>query len=316
MGAPYTTTAECNNNKNNRVQSPVTQNPTVDVGVEMQGLRLALNTAQTGRTFQDRSHVMRLLTRPTAGTPTTTANAAVNNGFNANALGTNANNAQAQAGTTAMIPKIYNLNVQGKRGNIVQTFPAVEYNFWPKTLQVKTGECIAMQWTGSNTNNNGNPAGDGQAGDAGEGRGGSDRSNIMQLLNLNSTYPLPLDTGVAPDFFENSKCYETYTGNAISSGSTAGAGTTEAQKLANLATKDVQSYLLSGGLYPKYENIGNLAALDGNGADELDVLLNNSPASMRGVTCCPQTPGVYTFTCTRNNNFSNRDQKLVITVTN
>jgi len=308
--APYATTAACNNNKNNRVQSPVTQNPTVDVGVEMQGLRLALNTAQTGRTFQDRSHAMRLLSRPQAGTQSTTANAAVNTGFQANALGLNAGNAQAQAGTTAMTPKIWNLNVQGKRGNIVQTFPAVEYDFWPKKLDVKVGECIAMQWTGSNTHNNGNPAGDGQAGDAGEGRGGSDRSNMMQLLNKNSTYPVPLDTGVIPDFFQLSKCYETYTGNAISSGAP---GTAAAA--ANLAAKDVQTYLLSGGLYPKYENIGNIDALDGNGADELDVLLNNSPASMRGVTCCPGTPGVYTFTCTRNNNFSNRDQKLEITVT-
>merc|ERR1712117_778914 len=202
--APYATTAECNNNKNNRVQSPVTQNPTVDVGVEMQGLRLALNTAQTGRTFQDRSHVMRLIRRPTAGAQSGTANAAVNQGFQANALGLNAGNAQANAGTTPMNPKIYNLNVQGKRGNIVQTFPAVEYDFWPKTLQVKTGECIAMQWTGSNTHNNGNPAGDGQAGDAGEGRGGSDRSNIMQLQSMRQSYPMAYDQHES--FFDTAKC--------------------------------------------------------------------------------------------------------------
>jgi len=308
--APYATTAECNNNKNNRVQSPVTQNPTVDVGVEMQGLRLALNTAQTGRTFQDRSHVMRMIRRPTAGAQSARANAAVNQGFQTNALGTNAGNAQANAGDTPMTPKIYNLNVQGKRGNIVQTFPAVEYDFWPKTLNVEVGDCIAMQWTGSNTHNNGNPAGDGQAGDAGEGRGGSDRSNIMQLLNKNSTYPLPLDKKVLPDFFENSKCYHTYTGDALSSGATAGATDDE-----NLDAKDCQAYFMSAGFYPGMDNIGNIDNLDGNGADELDVLLNNTPASMRGVTVCPQTAGEYVFTCTRNNNFSNRDQKLVITVT-
>merc|ERR1719361_3377605 len=161
---------------------------------------------------------MRLLSRPTQGTASTTANAAVNTGFQATALGQNVGNAQAQADPPLLTPKIWNLNVQGKRGNIVQTFPAVEYDFWPKRMTVPVGDCIAMQWTGSNTHNNGNPAGDGQAGDAGEGRGGSDRSNMMQLLNLNSTYPVPLDTGVIPDFFELSKCYETYTGNAISSG--------------------------------------------------------------------------------------------------
>jgi len=308
--APYATDVTCNNNKNNRVQSPVTQNPTVNVGVEMQGLRLALNTAQTGRTFQDRSHVMRLMGRPTAGTATTTANAAVNQGFAANALGTNAANAAAQRGDVPLTPKVYNLNVQGKRGNIVQTFPAVEYDFWPKKLEVQTGECIAFQWTGSNTHNNGNPAGDGQAGDAGEGRGGSDRSNIIQLMSKDSTYPVPLDKGVIPDFFENSDCYETYTGNAISSGATAGATADQ-----NLAAKDCQIYLMSAGFYPKYANVGSIDDLDGNNADELDVLLNNTPATMRGVTVCPKVAGEYIFTCTRNNNFSNRDQKLVITVT-
>merc|ERR1712223_1038711 len=302
--APYTTDSDCNQNNNQQNQSPVQQNPTVDVGVEMQGLRLALNTAQTGRTFQDRSHVMRLMRRPTAGQQSATANAAVNQGFAANKLGTNANDAQATAGNVEMTPKVYNLNVQGKRGNIVQTFPAVEYDFWPKKLDVQTGECIAFQWTGSNTHNNGNPAGDGQAGDAGEGRGGSDRSNIMQLLSKNSTYPVPLDTGVVTDFFEESKCYETYTGNALSSGATPGA---TAQQ--NLAAKDCQIYLMSAGFYDTYADVGNVAG------DELDVLLNNTPATMRGVTVCPKVAGEYIFTCTRNNNFSNRDQKLVITVT-
>merc|ERR1739848_128783 len=54
---PYQTGSDQNNDPKNGVISPVTQNPTVDVGAYMQGLRLALNTAQTGRTFHDRSHV-------------------------------------------------------------------------------------------------------------------------------------------------------------------------------------------------------------------------------------------------------------------
>jgi len=255
------------------VQSPVEQNPTVDVGVDMQGLRLALNTAQTGRTFQDRSHVFRVMKTPDNG---------------------------AQNAAMKSANKIINVSVQGKRGNIVQTFPAVEYDFWPKTVEMNIGDCAAFQWTGSNTHNNGNPAGDGQAGDAGEGRGGTDRSNLIQIMDKNSTYPAPLDKAVVEDFFANSKVFRTYTGEAVATGN------------AQQNERDAQLYFMSAGYYASEDSVAKAIGNDNQG--ELNVLLNDTPASMRSMTVCPEKAGTYEFTCTRNNNFSNRDQKLTIIV--
>jgi len=280
--APYETDSDCNQNDNAGVQSPVEQNPTVDVGVEMQGLRLALNTAQTGRVFQDRSHVYRVEKKP-AAIAAKTANS-----------------------------NLINVSVQGKRGNIVQTFPSVEYDFWPKIVNMKAGsDCIALQWTGSNTHNNGNPAGDGQAGDAGEGRGGSDRSNLIQLMDKNSTFPAPYDKAVVTDFFAASDVYRTYTGVAVASGTPLDSD--NLPDPATLSGRDAQLYMLSGGFW------NTEAEVNQNNDDEyrLNVLLNNAPASMRGLTVCPKagSQGTYEFTCTRNNNFSNRDQKLTINVT-
>lgn len=126
-------------NRQKGVYSPVQQNPQVNIGASNEPLRLAINTAQYGRTFQDRTHIFTLEKRPD-GTDSKT---------------------------------IHNLGVRGKRGNIVQTFPAVEYDFFPTNLKMKQGDLVHVQWTGSNTHNNGNPGGDGQTGDAGEGTGGN-----------------------------------------------------------------------------------------------------------------------------------------------
>jgi len=117
-------------------------------------VKLAIDTTQFGRTFQDRTHMFRIIPRPT-GVPATT--------------------------------RIHNLNVAGKRGNIVQAYPATEYKFAPQFLHIAQGDYVHFQWTGCDTN---------PAGNAGEGTDGTDRSNMMQMKALADSYPVT-DTWIA-----------------------------------------------------------------------------------------------------------------------
>jgi len=254
---PYATDSSNDDDPNNGVASPVTQNPVVDVGAKLSGLKLAINTAQFGRTFQDRSHVFYVVSKPPAGPAATSAT-------------------------------IWNLNVRGKRGNIVQTYPAVEYDYVPNRLHVSTNDAIHIQWTGSNTHDNGNPAGDGQAGDAGEGTGGTDRSNFVQFNNMDQNYPLPLDKYQTNNiFYYAGSCYDLY-------GAQIGTG-----------WLDCAVTLATSGMYRSQNDDFN----------NFNPTLDTSPASLiGGVTLKVGTAGSYNYLCTRNNNFTNRSQKGTLVV--
>jgi len=253
---PFATDATFNQVKKNNVvikKSPIVQNPLVNIGASNQPLRLAINTAQFGRTFQDRSHVFHIAPRPDE---------------------------------VSDDDKLINLNVRGKRGNIVQTYPAVEYDFIPNRMSIKDTDLVHVQWTGSNTHNNQAPGGDGQTGDAGEGKGGTDRHNLLQLRDPSENFPVP---------YKNSTLYKNM------------------KVIWNSAEKktydelDIALQLGSAGYY----ECAKSAKCGENSVEskaKLDKLLNNASPSYAGLITTFKR-GIYYYMCSRNNNFSNRSQK-------
>jgi len=125
-------------------------------GLNTGPLRMNINTAQFPRTFEERTHVFKILP------PNRT-----------------------------FFGEVYNFNVRGRRGNIVQTYPSVEYDFVvPKPVDgsgsYNLGDRFHIQWTGSDANNNGN---------AGNGRQGTDRSNMVQIKSKKVNVAKSLITG-------------------------------------------------------------------------------------------------------------------------
>jgi len=228
--------------KFNGQNSPVTNDPTVQVAGA--NLTLELNVAQYGRTFQDRSHIFRIKSRPK-----------------------DLKNA-----------KIWNLTVKGKRGNIQQAYPAVEYQFVPSQLHMKINEYIHWQWTGCDYNPNGY---------AGGGKEQTDRHNAVQIKSLNHNIPMN-DTEVNKDnrLFESDE------------------------------TRLFMAYLNQKGC----KNATQLSTDNNNNAGAIEndsqncMRLNAAPNHFDGGVYKMKKTGSFYYMSTRNNNFSNRNQKGAIHV--
>ena len=278
--SPYTT-----DHTSNGANSPVKNNQQYDIGAPLGiPLQLQLNTAQLARTFQDRSHVFYIATRPAAFANRT----------------------------------IYNLNVRGKRCNIVECYPAVEYDFVPSTLSINAStDLVHVQWTGSNTHNNGGGANDdGQDGDTGQGAEGTDRNNLAQLANYGANYPIAYDQ-IPDNMMSRANCWSI--NGTIYGSSWAGYEPQPSSGAMTAASVECALLLWSSGYYTSKQTVFNAQPPTSDSLEDL-VEMNNAPASLIGGVLLDyslsalEQPTTYPYFCSRNNAFSNRAQKGTLTV--
>lgn len=203
-------------------------------------IRLAINTAQYGRTFEDRTYTFNIRERPSE----------LNTG------------------------EIFNVNVQGKRGNIAQVRNCIEYDFVPDELNISTDDFIHFQFIGSDYNPQGN---------AGEGRAGTDRSNMVLIDIFKENIPGSEEN----DLFSNELLREL---------------ATVGQDINNSTQCFTYEELSTGNQRNNQEDLRNCALLN-----RAEPYFNLPPKKMNKT-------GRAKLMSSRNNNFSNRGQKFKLNV--
>ena len=326
-----------NNSKGaNTANTPLTGNPYYYIGpgdtatAGQAFVKLKVNTDQYFRTFQDRSYTFAIKPLPSAA-------AAVNNNADTPMVNYAAMTAAMSSGG-----KIYNVNVRGKRGNIVQVYPSVEYDFTPNQLILTTHDMVHFQWTGSDYNP--------QRGCNDATGGPPDPNTFSTAANAdqNSRADRSNVVFIGAPSYNTPQNYLNYDHTAAITPSNAAGTVTYAQQMATAisavktfapctggATTDANCYSQVMRLaYLNQQQDGGSLALRGN-ADcltptQLNAIANQDTADNHPLNCAKLNakpypyfdggvmnmaqPGWASYYTSRNNNFSNRQNGGVICV--
>jgi len=204
-------------------------------------VRMAVNTAQYSRIFEDRSHTFNIIKRPSS----------LDN------------------------VNIHNINVQGKRGNIAQVRNCIEYDFVPNNITITQDDYLHFQWVGSDYNPQGND---------GEGRAGTDRSNLVVLDEVRDNLPYQ---NVDKDLFDDKTNFFL-----------ASLG----QDIYNPDQCFTWEELTKGNQRNNQQSLKNCALLN-----RAEPYFNMAPIKVK-----ENSKKKTVMMSSRNNNFSNRGQKLII----
>lgn len=316
-----------NNTKKGKTDAltPVVQDPYIYIGpgdsagAGSQFVSLAVNTNQYGRTFQDRSYKFAIKRRPTN-------EVAEDNSKDSPKI--------LKPGAS----RIFNVNVRGKRGNIVQTYPSVEYDFVPNRLALDANDYVHFQWTGSDynprrgcNNGEGGPPDPNLFHETGNAKQNSraDRSNLIFMNTMAENLPMDMLGVDSPDAisdnFDTAKALAMATAsqNLPCTGGDANADEACYKQAMRLAYLNQQS---DGGSLSLRRDKSCLSET------ELDAIKNKNERENHPLNCAKlnakpypyfdggmmklNQAGKYAYFSSRNNNFSNRDQTGVVCVRN
>lgn len=204
------------------------------------------------------------------------------------------NNVFEGSDCAADAPIVY-VQATGRRGNIVQTYPAIEYKFVHEEMEVPYGACLLWQWGNSWFNENQNP-------NNAEGWRYSDAHNVVEVKDLAHNFPRGH--------------YTTKDGNVEQYVS----GFFNEVESKFFALQD-QAEILQAGVRATANNAQKKSftckketEVDDDDNHPLLCGKLNLPRGKIQYATVANTPGMFKFMSTRNNNFSNRKQTMSISV--